>query len=172
MGRVPALNVMSFAVTSYFRNRQADDFTCRAVTLSASGSGLATARAGYSSPNNNEQIAALQPLFRALARIAVFAALSLPEKDNGLWFCIDDFDALGRLEGLQDAMVRFRKHGGRVILSLQIIAMIETLSALRGCYRRKCRQSAHPELQQRQRRKGQQEMGPGSPSDSAKCAAS
>lgn len=78
-------------------------------------------------PYSSEQIAALQPLFRTLVRIAVFAALSLPEQDNGLWFCIDELDALGKLEGLHDAMVRLRKKGGRMILGLQTIAMVETL---------------------------------------------
>jgi type IV secretory pathway TraG/TraD family ATPase VirD4 len=78
-------------------------------------------------PYDAEQIAALSPLIRTWVRIAIFSALSLPERDNGLWFVMDEFDALGKLEGLADALPRLRKVGGRVILGLQTIGMVERL---------------------------------------------
>ena len=37
-------------------------------------------------PYTAEQIPALKPLFRTWVRTAIFSALSLPERDNGLWF--------------------------------------------------------------------------------------
>ncbi|MGA3050212.1 MAG: type IV secretion system DNA-binding domain-containing protein [Terracidiphilus sp.] len=78
-------------------------------------------------PYAGEQIAALKPLFRTWVRTAIFSALSLPEGDNKLWFLIDEFDALGKLEGLADALPRLRKFGGRVILGTQTIGMLEQL---------------------------------------------
>jgi hypothetical protein len=78
-------------------------------------------------PYDSDQIAALNTLVRTWVRTAIFTALSLPERDNGLWFVMDEFDALGKLEGLSDALPRLRKKGGRVILGLQTIGMVEQL---------------------------------------------
>lgn len=78
-------------------------------------------------PYASDQIAALHALVRTWVRTAIFSALSLPERDNGLWFVMDEFDALGKLEGLADALPRLRKFGGRVILGLQTIGMVEQL---------------------------------------------
>jgi type IV secretory pathway TraG/TraD family ATPase VirD4 len=71
------------------------------------------------------QIAAIRPLFRTAVRSAIFACFDLPkfedaaERSFRIWHAIDEFDALGRLDGLTDAMPRLRGHGCPVILGAQ-----------------------------------------------------
>ena len=58
-------------------------------------------------------------------RIAIFEAMSGKEdRDQRLWFVIDELDALGPVEGLKDALARLRKFGGRCVLGFQSIAQV------------------------------------------------
>jgi type IV secretory pathway TraG/TraD family ATPase VirD4 len=49
---------------------------------------------------------------------------SQEDRDQRLWFVIDELDALGAIEGLKDALARLRKFGGRCVLGFQSIAQV------------------------------------------------
>lgn len=76
-------------------------------------------------PYTAGQIAAIRPLFRIAVRSAIFACMDLPKFEDAaqrrfrLWHALDEFDALGRLDGLTDALPRLRGHGCPVILGAQ-----------------------------------------------------
>jgi type IV secretory pathway TraG/TraD family ATPase VirD4 len=58
-------------------------------------------------------------------RIAIFEAMNGdPNRDQRLWFVVDELDALGAMEGLKDALARLRKFGGRCVLGFQSIAQV------------------------------------------------
>ena len=60
-------------------------------------------------------------------RLAIFQTMSLGEGDHRLWFVVDELDALGRIDGLKDALARIRKFGGRCVLGFQSIAQVSTI---------------------------------------------
>jgi type IV secretory pathway TraG/TraD family ATPase VirD4 len=78
-------------------------------------------------PYKADQIAALKPVITTWMRTAIFSTLSLNEGDSRLWFVIDELDALGKIDGLSDALTRLRKFGGRVVLGFQSIGPLETI---------------------------------------------
>jgi type IV secretory pathway TraG/TraD family ATPase VirD4 len=58
-------------------------------------------------------------------RIAIFEAMNGAEnRDQRLWFVVDELDALGAIEGLKDALARLRKFGGRCVLGFQSVAQV------------------------------------------------
>jgi type IV secretory pathway TraG/TraD family ATPase VirD4 len=61
-------------------------------------------------------------------RLAIFEAMSQAQgednRDQKLWFIIEELDALGAIDGLKDALVRLRKFGGRCVLGFQSIAQV------------------------------------------------
>jgi len=58
-------------------------------------------------------------------RLAIFEAMSGKEdRDQRLWFVIDELDALGAIDGLKDALARLRKFGGRCVLGFQSAAQV------------------------------------------------
>ncbi len=60
-------------------------------------------------------------------RLAIFEAMSqVEERDQRLWFVVDELDALGAIEGLKDALARLRKFGGRCVLGFQSIAQVSS----------------------------------------------
>jgi type IV secretory pathway TraG/TraD family ATPase VirD4 len=71
-----------------------------------------------------DQIAALRSTVSAWMRIAIFEAMAGAERDQHLWFVVDELDALGKIDGLKDALARVRKFGGRCILGFQSIAQV------------------------------------------------
>lgn len=78
-------------------------------------------------PYKADQIAALKPIITTWMRTAIFSTLSLNEGDSRLWFVIDELDALGKIDGLPDALTRLRKFGGRVVLGFQSIGPLEAI---------------------------------------------
>lgn len=86
------------------------------------------ARAGQSLlfiPYRAGQIAALRSMIATWMRLAIFEAMSQPQdRDQRLWFVIDELDALGAIDGLKDALARLRKFGGRCVLGFQSIAQV------------------------------------------------
>lgn len=82
-------------------------------------------------PYSADQIASLKALYSIWSRVGIFSALSLPEiEDNDptrIWFSIDEFDALGKINGMSDALARLRKHGAAVLMGLQSIGMVDML---------------------------------------------
>jgi type IV secretory pathway TraG/TraD family ATPase VirD4 len=75
-------------------------------------------------PYQAGQIAALRSTISAWMRLAIFAAMDQPEADQRLWFVVDELDALGRIDGLKDALARLRKFGGRCVLGFQSIGQV------------------------------------------------
>jgi type IV secretory pathway TraG/TraD family ATPase VirD4 len=77
-------------------------------------------------PYSAAQIAALRSIIATWIRLAVFEAMGREEKDQRLWFVVDELDSLGAIDGLKDALARLRKFGGRVVLGFQSIAQVSS----------------------------------------------
>ena len=75
-------------------------------------------------PYRAGQIAALRSTISAWMRLAIFETMNREEGDRPLWFAVDELDALGRIDGLKDALARLRKFGGRCLLGFQSIAQV------------------------------------------------
>ncbi|MDT8362590.1 type IV secretion system DNA-binding domain-containing protein [Roseomonas mucosa] len=81
-------------------------------------------------PYRAKQIPALRALISCWVGLAIAEALSLPlppSETRRLWFHVDELDALGRIQGLKDALARLRKVGGCVVLGLQSIAQVRAV---------------------------------------------
>jgi len=77
-------------------------------------------------PYSANQIAALRGLASCWMNIAILETLSLePSTERRIWFHVDELDALGRIEGLQDAQARLRKFGGCVAVGFQSFAQVK-----------------------------------------------
>lgn len=77
-------------------------------------------------PYAANQIAALRGLAACWMNIAILETLSLePSAERRIWFHVDELDALGRIEGLQDAQARLRKFGGGVAIGFQSFAQVK-----------------------------------------------
>jgi type IV secretory pathway TraG/TraD family ATPase VirD4 len=77
-------------------------------------------------PYKATQIAALKTPVSAWLRLAIFEAMNNAERDQRLWFIVDELDALGQIDGLKDALARLRKFGGRCVLGFQSIAQVSS----------------------------------------------
>jgi type IV secretory pathway TraG/TraD family ATPase VirD4 len=78
-------------------------------------------------PYQAGQIAALKSMIATWMRLAIFEAMNAEEnRDQRLWFIVDELDALGAMDGLKDALARLRKFGGRCVLGFQSIAQVST----------------------------------------------
>lgn len=79
-------------------------------------------------PYTANQIAALRGLASCWMNIAILETLSLePSAERRIWFHVDELDALGRIEGLQDAQARLRKFGGCVAVGFQSFAQVKQI---------------------------------------------
>jgi len=71
------------------------------------------------------QIAALRSAIATWLRIGIFETMNGAEnRDQRLWFVVDELDALGQIDGLKDALARLRRFGGRCVLGFQSIAQV------------------------------------------------
>jgi len=78
-------------------------------------------------PYKAGQIAALRSIIATWMRLAIFEAMSQEEdRDQRLWFVVDELDALGAIDGLKDALARLRKFGCRCVLGFQSIAQVSS----------------------------------------------
>jgi type IV secretory pathway TraG/TraD family ATPase VirD4 len=76
-------------------------------------------------PYKAGQIAALRSMIATWMRLAIFEAMGQAEdRDQNLWFVVDELDALGAIDGLKDALARLRKFGCRCVLGFQSIAQV------------------------------------------------
>jgi len=75
-------------------------------------------------PYQAGQIAALRSNISAWMRLAIFETMNRGEGQRPLWFVVDELDALGKIDGLKDALARLRKFEGRCILGFQSIAQV------------------------------------------------
>jgi hypothetical protein len=90
--------------------------------------GLGSGRGGVLFlPYKAGEIAALRGLISAWMRLSIIEAMNCEEGDQGLWFIVDELDALGEIDGLKDALARLRKFGGRCVLGFQSIAQVSGL---------------------------------------------
>lgn len=79
-------------------------------------------------PYRADQIAALKSLIGPWMRLAIFATMSRPEGDERpTWFVADELDAIGKMQGLDDALQRVRKFGGRCVLGFQTIGKVRAI---------------------------------------------
>lgn len=85
---------------------------------------------------------ALMPLISTWVDIVANAVLSLPaDRDRRIWLILDELGALGRLNALESALTRGRKHGLCVVAGLQSSAQLdriygrESAIVLRSCFR-------------------------------------
>ena len=86
--------------------------------------------------------AALMPLISTWVDVLCNAVLSLPaDRDRRIWLVLDELGALGRLNSLESALTRGRKHGLCVVAGLQSAAQLdrtygrESAIVLRSCFR-------------------------------------
>lgn len=97
--------------------RTGEPFSLRAWVRGGSGS--------LWMPYAANEVAALRGLISCWMNIAIFETLSLqPSTERRIWFQIDEMDALGRIEGLTNALARLRKFGGCVALGFQSYAQL------------------------------------------------
>ncbi|MDA8349126.1 MAG: type IV secretion system DNA-binding domain-containing protein [Pseudomonadota bacterium] len=73
----------------------------------------------------SKQRSSLKGLIASELRAAISGVLERPEGDARIWFIVDELDALGKIDGLSDALARMRKHGGRCALAFQAVGQGE-----------------------------------------------
>jgi type IV secretory pathway TraG/TraD family ATPase VirD4 len=77
-------------------------------------------------PYKAGEIAALRSTISGWMRLAIFETMNHGEQKQGLWFVVDELDALGQIDGLKDALARLRKFNGRCVLGFQSIAQVSS----------------------------------------------
>ncbi len=120
-GSIRSVTGSAVAAFEYIQAQRAAPFSVREWVRRGSGSGLLFI------PYKAGQIAALRSMIAAWVRLAIFEAMNGPEeRDQRLWFVVDELDALGAIDGLKDALARLRKFGGRCALGFQSIAQVSS----------------------------------------------
>jgi type IV secretory pathway TraG/TraD family ATPase VirD4 len=118
-GSIRSVAVSAMAAFEYVQRQRAAPFSIRQWVRRRSAAGV------LFMPYKAGQIAALKSMIATWMRLAIFEALSGEEnRDQRLWFVIDELDALGAIDGLKDALARLRKFGGRCVLGFQSLAQV------------------------------------------------
>ncbi len=118
-GSIRSVLSSAIAPLEYIRAQRAAPFSVRAWVRGGRGVLFIPYRAG--------QIAALRSVIAAWMRLAIVEAMSQQqERDQRLWFIVDELDALGAIDGLKDALARLRKFGGRCVLGFQSLAQVSS----------------------------------------------
>jgi type IV secretory pathway TraG/TraD family ATPase VirD4 len=118
-GSIRSVAMSAIAALEYIQAQRASAFSIRAWVRECDASGALFI------PYKAAQIAALRSMIATWMRIAIFETMNAAEdRDQRLWFVIDELDALGAIEGLKDALARLRKFGGRCVLGFQSIAQV------------------------------------------------
>ncbi len=115
------------AALDYVAQQKAEPFSIRAWTANDQAGVLFM-------PYKAGQIAALRSTISAWMRLTIYEAMEQGEKpaadkddeSQRLWFVVDELDALGKIDGLKDALARLRKFGGRCVLGFQSIAQVSS----------------------------------------------
>jgi type IV secretory pathway TraG/TraD family ATPase VirD4 len=116
LGSIRSVAASAASALQYLKVSAGDGFSVRHWVQSGRGVLFIPYEAG--------QIAALRSVIAAWVRLAIFEAMSGPDRDQRLWFVMDELDALGAIDGLKDALARLRKFGGRCVLGFQSIAQV------------------------------------------------
>jgi len=120
-GSIRAVAVSAIAAFEHVQAQRAAPFAVRQWVRCGPSSGALFI------PYKANQIAALKSMIATWMRLAIFEALSGEEdKDQHLWFVMDELDALGAIDGLRDALARLRKFGGRCVLGFQSLAQVSS----------------------------------------------
>jgi len=118
-GSIRAVAVSALAALERVQEQRSAPFSVRRWVRRASETGVLFI------PYRAGQVAALGAMIATWMRIAIFEAMNGdPNRDQRLWFVVDELDALGAMEGLKDALARLRKFGGRCVLGFQSIAQV------------------------------------------------
>jgi type IV secretory pathway TraG/TraD family ATPase VirD4 len=118
-GSIRSVLISAIAALEYVKAQRTVAFSVREWVRSGRGVLFIPYQAG--------QIAALRSIIAAWMRLAIVEAMSQPEnRDQRLWFVVDELDALGAIDGLKDALARLRKFGGRCVLGFQSIAQVSS----------------------------------------------
>jgi type IV secretory pathway TraG/TraD family ATPase VirD4 len=120
-GSIRSVTGSAIAAFEYIQTQRAAPFSVREWVAEQSRPGALFI------PYKAGQIAALRSMIATWMRLAIFEAMSQPEdRDQHLWFVVDELDALGAIDGLKDALARLRKFGGRCVLGFQSIAQVSS----------------------------------------------
>jgi len=120
-GSIRSVTVSAIAAFEHMQAQRAAPFSVRAWVRARSAPGVLFI------PYKAGQIAALKSMIATWMRLAIFEAMSGDEnRDQRLWFVVDELDALGAIDGLKDALARLRKFGGRCVLGFQSIAQVSS----------------------------------------------
>jgi type IV secretory pathway TraG/TraD family ATPase VirD4 len=118
-GSIRSVAMSAIAALQYIQAQRSVPFSVRRWVRNDSASGALFI------PYKAGQIAALRSMIATWMRIAIFEAMhGREDRDQRLWFVIDELDALGAIEGLKDALARLRKFGGRCVLGFQSVAQV------------------------------------------------
>jgi type IV secretory pathway TraG/TraD family ATPase VirD4 len=118
-GSIRSVAVSAIAALEYVQAQRGVRFSVRHWVRSRASPGTLFI------PYRASQIAALKSMIATWMRLAIFEAMEGPEdRDQRLWFVVDELDALGAIDGLKDALARLRKFGGRCVLGFQSAAQV------------------------------------------------
>jgi type IV secretory pathway TraG/TraD family ATPase VirD4 len=118
-GSIRSVTGSALAPLAYIQKQRAALFSVRRWVQRADRPGLLFI------PYRAGQIAALRSVIATWMYLAIFEALNAPiQRDQRLWFVVDELDALGAIAGLKDALARLRKFGGRCVLGFQSLAQV------------------------------------------------
>jgi type IV secretory pathway TraG/TraD family ATPase VirD4 len=120
-GSIRSVTGSAIAAFEYIQSQRSAPFSVREWVRAQTASGVLFI------PYKASQIAALRSMIATWMRLAIFEAMSQPEdRDQRLWFVVDELDALGAIDGLKDALARLRKFGCRCVLGFQSIAQVSS----------------------------------------------
>jgi type IV secretory pathway TraG/TraD family ATPase VirD4 len=120
-GSIRSVTGSAIAALEYIQSQRGAPFSIRRWVRAQGASGALFI------PYKASQIAALRSMIAAWMRLAIFEAMSQPEnRDQRLWFVVDELDALGAIDGLKDALARLRKFGCRCVLGFQSVAQVSS----------------------------------------------
>jgi type IV secretory pathway TraG/TraD family ATPase VirD4 len=120
-GSIRSVTGSAIAALEYIQVQRAAPFSMREWVAARTRPGVLFI------PYKAGQIAALRSMIAAWMRLAIFEAMSQAEdRDQRLWFVVDELDALGAIDGLKDALARLRKFGCRCVLGFQSIAQVSS----------------------------------------------
>jgi type IV secretory pathway TraG/TraD family ATPase VirD4 len=120
-GSIRSVTGSAIAAFEYIQAQRAAPFSVRDWVRAGTPGGVLFIPYGAS------QIAALRSMIATWMRLAIFEAMSQAEdRDQHLWFVVDELDALGAIDGLKDALARLRKFGCRCVLGFQSIAQVSS----------------------------------------------
>lgn len=74
------------------------------------------------------QLAELRPLLAAILDTAASAVLGLPpDSARRVWFFLDEFASLGRINSIEPLLTKARKNGGAAVLGIQSLSQLRDL---------------------------------------------